>query len=215
MIRKLWHAIGKRWGSVSTKQRIWDAEYKAGRWTYDRSGPNNESREPIYGFLERYGRDGAILDLGCGSGMTALEMKPNFQEYVGVDISDLAIERARATLNKESDRADRVRFFVDDIVSFVPAAEFSIILFRESIMYIPQHRIEGMLRRYCSYLRPGGLFLIRICDTNRFRGIIQILKSNLQVSETFVPGGDSTMAIFVCVPAQDRRSGALSENPAT
>ena len=104
MIRKILSAIVKRWGSSLAKQRVWDSEYKAGQWTYSRGGPNNEAREPIYEFIEKYGANGSILDLGCGSGMTALEMKNNFVEYIGVDVSEVAIEKARLALSKEADR---------------------------------------------------------------------------------------------------------------
>src|ERR1700736_5325663 len=112
MIQRIARAMIKRWGTAAAKQRLWDSEYKTGQWTYERGGQNNESREPIYRFLGKYCDVGSILDLGCGSGMTSLEMRNNFCEYVGVDISEISVEKARVELSKEVDKAHKTKFFV-------------------------------------------------------------------------------------------------------
>ncbi len=199
MIRKIIAAFVKRWGSPRARQSVWNSEYQTGKWTYDRNGQNNEAQEPIYKFLHKYGESGSILDLGCGSGMTALEMKNTFRCYTGVDVSDVAIEKARSAISDEPDRTKKVQFFVSDISTFVPNGRFSVILFRESIYYVPQLRIKGMLARYCSHLLPEGVFLVRICDRDRFRKIIDLLETELQVIETYEVN-DSKMSLFVCSP---------------
>jgi len=199
MIQRIANALIKRWGTATAKQRVWDSEYKTGRWTYQRGGQNNESREPVYGFLEKYGAGGSILDLGCGSGMTALEMRNNFREYLGVDISEIAVGKARVELCKEIDRAHKTRFFASDISSFQPDRKFSVILFRESIYYVPQHQIGQMINRYCSHLGPGGVFIVRVCDKYAYKGIIRLLETNLQVTDTYF-AQDSKMVILACSP---------------
>jgi len=199
MIRRVISAFIKRWGTPGAKQRIWDSEYKTGKWTYDRNGQHNEAGEPVYKLLKKYGTHGTILDLGCGSGMTALEMDNSFQSYVGVDVSDVAIEKARIALSTESGRASKVQFCVSDISTFVPDREFSVILFRESIYYVPQPRLKGMLDTYCSNLTPGGVFIIRLCDRNKYRQIINLLEKTFQVVERYNPD-DSPMTILVCSP---------------
>ncbi len=199
MIQRIANALIKRWGTATAKQRVWDSEYKTGRWTYQRGGQNNEGREPVYGFLEKYGAGGSILDLGCGSGMTALEMRNNFREYVGVDISEIAVGKARVELCKEIDRAHKTRFFASDISSFQPDRKFSVILFRESIYYVPQHQIGQMINRYCSHLCPGGVFIVRVCDKDTYKGIIRLLETNLQVTDTYF-AQDSKMVILACSP---------------
>ena len=155
MLRRAIAAVVKTWGNSSAKQRIWDSEYSTGRWTYDREGQNNEGSEPIYGVLESYCANGSILDLGCGSGMTVLEMKNNFSEYVGVDVSAVAIEKARAALATEGDRAAKISFMVSDISTFDPGRNFSVILFRESINYVPLRQIRPVLKNYFTYLLSG------------------------------------------------------------
>ena len=49
----------------------------------------------MYQFLEKYANSGNILDLGCGPGNTANELKEQvYQSYIGVDISDAALAKA-------------------------------------------------------------------------------------------------------------------------
>jgi SAM-dependent methyltransferase len=205
MMRRIIAALMKRWGSSAAKQRVWDSEYKTGKWTYDRKGHNNEANEPIYRFLEKYGTGGTILDLGCGSGMTALEMKNTFREYVGVDVSDIAIQKARAALSEELSRAKKVRFFVSDIATFEPDGQFSIILYRESIYYVPQHKIKAMLDRYCSHLLTGGVFIVRLCNRDKYKGIISLLEGSLRIIEKYA-SQDSTTTILVCSPTKMKQN---------
>jgi SAM-dependent methyltransferase len=200
-------AMIKRWGPKAAKQRVWNSEYEKGKWQYQRQGPNNEDVEPVYEFVERYATDGTVLDLGCGSGMTALEMRNTFRSYVGVDVSDVAISNARAVLENGVNRATKVRFFAADISSYVTDENFSVILFRESIYYVPMHMIKSMLDRYARNLILGGAFIVRICDRERFKGIIQLIESNFRLEETFTPQ-DSSMTILVFRPCGSKSAEA-------
>ncbi len=205
MIRGVIAAFMKRWGPPAAKQRVWDSEYKTGKWTYDKNGQHNEAQEPVYQFLERYGTDGTILDLGCGSGMTALEMKNTFRAYVGVDVSEIAIQKARAALSEESSRAEKVRFFVGDIEKFESDTRYSIILFRESLYYVPRHQIKGMLDRYISHLHTDGVFIVRLCDREKYKGLVSLLEENLKVIEKYAPQ-NSSLTILVCSPQKGNQN---------
>ena len=154
--------------------------------------------------LEAYAADNSILDLGCGSGMTALEMKNNFKEYVGVDVSEVAVEKAREALSRELDRAGKVSFVASDIYEFAPARKFSVILFRESIYYVPLHRIKSMLQRYSTHLLPHGVLIVRLCDRHRYKSIVKILELDFQGKEVFA-ANDSPMSIFICSPSDQGR----------
>lgn len=195
-IRRAFIAATKRWGTPSAKRRAWDGEYRASRWAPDGRGAHSALPDPIYGFLERYSAEGAVLDLGCGSGMTALEMTPNFKSYLGIDISTDAVGKARTALNEELHGPKSIQFLAGDVFSFKPSGVFSVILFRECIYYIPFSRIKSMLLRYANHLAPGGVFLIRLCDRRRYRKIIRLLETNFAVRELYEPE-DSTLAIIV------------------
>ncbi len=197
MFQKIARAVAKRWGPTSAKQAVWDSEYRRGAWTYNRHGKNDEWAEPLYPILEPLTEGARILDLGCGSGMTVLEMAGNFEAYLGVDISPVAVATARDALSGETEKGPKASFLVADIASFEPPGVFSVLIFRESIYYVPLHQIEPMLRRCIAHLSPAGSIVIRICDREKHRRIIAIARNLLQVTEVFA-ARDSLMSIYVC-----------------
>jgi SAM-dependent methyltransferase len=202
-IKRISAALKKRWGSAESKQNVWDAEYSTGHWDYDPAKDSGHDQDPIYGFLDRYCSGKSILDLGCGKGMTALEMAPGFREYMGVDISSVAVDQAISALSSASDRAGKMQFAVSDIFSYEPTIAYSVILFRESIYYVPQNRISGMLARYRQSLTEDGVFLVRLCDRSRYKKIIDILNQEFSIIESYAPP-ESKMAILVCSPTIKR-----------
>lgn len=192
-------SITKRWGSQTAKQRVWDSEYRNGKW--DVSEAQLAVADPIYKFLDRYSLDARILDLGCGGGVTALEMNSQYREYVGVDVSDVAVASAIHAAALDSKRTDKTSFCVGDISNFVPPGKFDVILFRESIYYLPLHQIKKALNHYRSFLRKGGVFIIRLCNRHKYTAIIDLLERDLQIHEKFAPE-DSKTAILVCSPGK-------------
>ena len=134
--------ILKRWGSTSKKKSIWDQEFADGQWEYI----DHTDDDVIYLFLYKYGNRGSILDLGCGSGNTGNEMDVSkYHRYTGVDISEIAIQRA-LDRSKNNHRQDKNEYFCNDISCYVPRKRYDIILFRESIFYIPNTKIKDVLR---------------------------------------------------------------------
>jgi SAM-dependent methyltransferase len=190
--------ITKRWGSRTAKQRVWDAEYRSGKWD---SGHSKRSvvRDPIYRFLDRYGLGARILDLGCGAGLTAFEMMSAFREYVGVDVSDVAIASANRDASLDPAYAGKTRFCVGDISDFAPVGEFDVILFRESIYYLPTHQIKKAFDHYSLFLSENGVFILRLCNRYKYSAIIDLLERNLRIQEKFTPE-DSKTVIVVCSP---------------
>lgn len=190
--------ILKRWGPRKVKQRIWDAEYAGGEWDYLREATERATgaKDPVYMFLDKYCAGATVLDLGCGIGYTVLEMTDAFREYVGVDISIVAIDRANAALQSDSKRAQKSRFLVSDLTNFVPDRQFSVILFRESIYYFP---VGELLNRCCPYLAPGGVFIIRLYNRYKFKGIVDFIETNFHLIERYAPR-NSAAIIIVCSP---------------
>ena len=191
-------SITKRWGSQSAKQRVWDSEYRGGKW--DVSQEQLAGTDPIYQSLDRYGVDARILDLGCGGGVTALEMTSEYREYVGVDVSDVAVASAIHAVSLDPKRAGKTSFCVGDIANFRPAGEFNVILFRESIYYLPLHQIKKALNHYSAFLGKNGVFIVRLCNRYKYTSISELLQKNLQIDQKFLPA-DSKTAIIIGSPA--------------
>ncbi|MGA7565340.1 MAG: class I SAM-dependent methyltransferase, partial [Terriglobales bacterium] len=120
----------------------------------------------VYNHLERHTANGRILDIGCGSGNTATEMDGNYRTYVGVDISETALAKARKR-SEDCGRQDKNVFECSDFLSYTPTGQFDVILFRESMYHVPIGKVKSTLDRYAAYLNDGGVFIVRLFATSR------------------------------------------------
>jgi SAM-dependent methyltransferase len=177
----------KRWGSAAAKGRVWDEEYSKGKWDYLDTHNEKPARsgDQIYRYLNKYCLGASVLDLGCGAGTTALEMTDAYREYVGVDVSAVAVERARSNLSQNPQRAGKTFFCASDILSFMPDRQFSTIVFRESLYYFPVEQIKDLMGRYSDYLAPEGAFIIRIHDRRKYQGIVNAIEKHLDLVEKY------------------------------
>jgi SAM-dependent methyltransferase len=177
--RSALRALLQTYGAGPVKKVLWDVEFSNGRWDcLDRT-----AGDCVYPFLEKYGSNGSILDLGCGSGSTGNELDTTaYERYVGVDISDVAIERAQQR-SEANGRADRNRYRQSDILSYAPDRSFDVILFRDSIYYVPRRHIKAMLQRYAQYLEAGGVFIVRMADAEKYQDIVATIETHFAVVE--------------------------------
>jgi len=161
------------------KRRLWNREFAAGRWDFIERTPG----DPVYQCVEKHCKQGSILDLGCGSGNTGCELDVKaYHDYTGVDISEVALKKARQR-SAAVQRAGRNRYVQSDILTYVPDRSYDVILFRESIYYIPQGRIKGLLNRYSNYLKPGGVFIVRWHDSGSGQRIPEVVGAGYKVLE--------------------------------
>lgn len=72
----------------------WDKEYSQGKWDYLTS-LSESGRNAIIGMYCNYFHSGAeILDVGCGVGSITKYIK--FKNYLGIDISKVALKKAKS-----------------------------------------------------------------------------------------------------------------------
>jgi SAM-dependent methyltransferase len=151
------HGLLKRYGPSSLKKVFWDQEFANGHWNFI----DNTLGDPVYPHLEKYVGHGSILDLGCGPGNTATELSSPYRNYVGLDISEVALEKARKK-TAEVGRSERNRFACGDFMSFDPGQKFEVILFRESMYHVPLGKVKAVLDRYTQFLTEDGVFIVRL-----------------------------------------------------
>jgi len=146
-------------GPQGIKRRVWDREYRKNMWKFR----DHTAGDYVYPHLESHTRQGSILDLGCGSGNTATELSDSaYGSYLGVDISQAALERA-STRTIACGREEKNRFARADFLEWQPPGEqFDVILFRESMYHVPLSKVKVLLERYSSYLKDGGVFIVRV-----------------------------------------------------
>ena len=197
-VKNVFRGLLQRYGTQTMKKRLWDKEYSNGRWSClegsgDRSVPE---------LVEKYANLGNILDLGCGPGSTSLEFNPeSYTQYTGVDISDVAIDKARMRARAKN-RAERNQYLQSDILTFEPAQVYDVILYGDSIYYIPQGQIAPMLNRYSQFLKSNGVFVARLFDISGKRhDILDKIQANFQVTESHTDRDGACLIVFRPFPA--------------
>lgn len=203
--------LAQRYGPKSIKRYLWNGEFFTGRWNcLDQTGDDS-----VHLQVEKYANHGGILDLGCGPGTTSIELNlAAYSFYTGVDISDVAIQKAR-TRALEAGRADRNEYCQSDIFTYEPARQYDVILYGDSIYYIPPRRIAPMLSRYSTYLTKGGVFIARMFDVSgKRRRILDTIESHCDVVEKHLHE-QTQVCIIVFRPVPEVRRVTIANESAT
>lgn len=161
--------------SLTPDNDSWDQDYANGRWDFLEEDARELARHAlIANYCRCHDPEGRILDLGCGTGVLCdyLDRKQKYK-YVGVDISSVAISRAKEKFN--------LKFKCSDALSFSPAGKFDIIIFNEVLYYTD---FEAVLKKYCHVLKPDGIFIISIYrKQNNFDNIWQLISQMFHAVE--------------------------------
>lgn len=110
-------------------------------------GSLEESTRPYRAFLQRFLKTHgvkSVVDLGCGDWQFARHIDWSDIDYVGVDVSDLALERARAAAPAGA------RFMLADATrDDLPRAD--LLIAKDVLQHWPRADIEGFARRLQAY----------------------------------------------------------------
>lgn len=138
----------------------WNHQYAIGRWEVLKAPVENARFDACIALLRRHVAGGRLLEIGCGEALLQRRLAPgDFQRLVGVDISDVAISRAR-------DFADhRVRYLAADMQELELDEKFDAVIFSESINYVRRRNL--LLRKYGRFLSDGGVFIVSIYRNKR------------------------------------------------
>lgn len=160
-----------RFGGLVLRRRAFDQKYSDGSWDYFDKDHSFEMVKVV----EKYARKGRILDIGCGTGILVSMMKPDaFKHYLGVDVSPEAIARAQQS------KSEKIHFEISDIQNYKCKDTFDLIVFEESLYYVPFFR-RRLLQRCAQWLKPKGLFIVTVADPRRFRGMVKMIRRNFQI----------------------------------
>jgi SAM-dependent methyltransferase len=118
--------------------------------------------------------DGAVVDLGCGSGIWAKELNDSGYQVSGVDISQAMIELARQ-------RVPAAEFHVASFLEFPLPACKAVTALGEVFNYLfdPTNSLSS-LRRICkrafAALAPNGILVFDVAEPGRCKGRTQGFK---------------------------------------
>jgi 2-polyprenyl-3-methyl-5-hydroxy-6-metoxy-1,4-benzoquinol methylase len=113
----------------------------------------------VPGLTERLEEGIDVLDVGCGSGRALNLMAREFpnSRFVGYDISEEAIARARAEIRDNG--ADNVRFEIKDAASLDERARYDLITTFDAVH--DQAKPAKVLKGIFEALRPDGVYLMQ------------------------------------------------------
>lgn len=130
---------------------------------------------------------GAMLDLGCGTGLAGAVFRPLVDRLVGVDLSPRMIEQARAkTLYDRLDVSDDVQFLAAEHAA---GAVYDLILAADVFVYLSD--LAPVVAAAARVLAPGGFFAFTL-ETHPGDGII------LGAALRYAHGADHARAALAC-----------------
>lgn len=153
---------------------LWDKEYSSGKWDCLSDMP----ADILYPHVEKYGANGAILDLGCGPGATADEVK-SYKSYLGIDVSEVCLEKARSRV------ADRpASFAFGNITTYQPQFLYDVIVLADALYYVPKYKLDEVLDLLLSHLTPTGVIIVRTRDdAGRHKPLLAKLEKDFAILE--------------------------------
>lgn len=179
---------------------VLEREYRDGEWDYLVDAREAARFHVVAGYCLRTAAAPRVLEVGCGEGTLADRLTPQrYSEFVGVDVADTAVGRARARslVNAE--------FVAADAMEYVPGSEgkFDAIVFNEVLEYFPDPL--AAVRRFEPWLAPGGEIVVsqfRSADNARTRRIWRFLHARYETRlRTVVQTDGLTWTVEALVPA--------------
>jgi len=121
--------------------------------------------------LAQFQKDDVVLDLGCGEGFL-ISLMPNLpKKIVGVDISNIALNRAKKILKGK--RNIELHWGDAENLEF-PNGTFNKIICSELLEHVP--RPKKVITEIHRVLKNNGLLIISIPDEKRIQFIMKIAK---------------------------------------
>ncbi len=141
----------------------WEKQYTEGKWnhldTLEESG-----RYAIIGlYCNWFHKQPDVLDVGCGTGIITNYIK--FKNFLGIDISEDAIQKA----NKKENCA----FLATNAEEFRTDKKFDVIIFNEILYYLDAIKI---MKKYEEFLNPEGIFVISIWENPRTKLVWDLIE---------------------------------------
>jgi SAM-dependent methyltransferase len=138
----------------------WNEHYASGYTPWDSDEPDPALVATVEAGTIPVGR---TLEVGCGTGTNALWLAAHGFNALGVDVSPLAIDRARA---KMGDTASACRFEVLDFLTDPPEGAFDFVFDRGCFHVFDAPEVRARFAALVArVLTPGGLWLSLIGST--------------------------------------------------
>jgi len=186
------HYLATRFGWRKLRSLAFDEKYRAGDWNFRTDGTGE-----LAAVIRRYLRAGDLLIMGCG-GASILEgvEASGLNSALGIDISEEAIRLASRFASA------RIAFRLADMETFQCPHPYDVILFSESLNYVPATRQMPLLKRLAEQLKPGGALVVTFAQAKRYADILERIRRNFAVLEDRpFPGAKRHLLVFCPYPS--------------
>jgi len=181
------HYLVTRFGPQKLRSMAFDEKYRQGDWRFQ-----GDSTGELPGVVRRYLRKGDLLVLGCG-GSSILEglEADGVNSVLGLDLSEEAIRLASRYASP------KVAFQIANMETFECPRSYDVVLFSESLNYVPGGRQVALLHRLGAHLKPGGAFVVTLAEAKRYHDIIERVRANFRMLEDHpFPGSTRHLLVF-------------------
>lgn len=161
------HYLAARFCGPLLRRLAFDAKFENGDWIHS---PDYHLAKVI---SELYA-GGDILSMGNGGNALgrALDQK-DYYFYLGLDVSTKATAYARQLSD-----CNKQHFITRDMTKFKSSWKFDVIVFPESIYYLPPTAQLSLLRKLSSNLKKNGHFIITIAQPARQFSSLELIRNN-------------------------------------
>jgi 2-polyprenyl-3-methyl-5-hydroxy-6-metoxy-1,4-benzoquinol methylase len=165
------HFFATRLGPKSLRKLAFDEKYSSGDWDFSNDGPKE-----LMKLVESHANKGHILIMGCGGASILKDISPEaYASVLGVDLSTEAIRLACQYAGP------KISFQQADMTKFNFPRAYDLVLFSESIYYIPFLHRKRYLQKICQHLTHGGSILVTISQSKRYRNIFSMIRNSFEV----------------------------------
>jgi ubiquinone/menaquinone biosynthesis C-methylase UbiE len=124
--------------------------------------------------------DSTVLDVGCGTGASALpaaEVVGPSGSVLGVDLAEKLLERARAKAAQR--QLQNVEFRLGDMTNLgLPDGHFDAVVSVFSVFFVPD--MEGLVRELWRMVKPGGQLAITTWGVRFFEPVYSIWREAIR-----------------------------------
>jgi len=167
------HFLATRFAPAAVRRAAFDEKYRLRQW-----GKEKEHSADLRAVLLKHLRQGDLLLLGCGAASILENLdKEGMNSAIGVDLSAEALRIAKQYESKA------IRFVQADMLQFETSDRFDVIMFSESLYYVPAAQQGAFLHRLLSNLKAGGVFLVTLAQPARYHAILEMIRKEFTVLE--------------------------------
>lgn len=128
------------------------------------------------------GQRGRLLDVGCGAGQLLLALADQFDQLLGVDVSEVRIDLANAILRDRYPlRRDKVRFELVSPVAPLPADDRSFDAVIACVVLEAVPDVFFTMDEIARVCRPGGCLIVSVANACSISNAVGMLLGRIPV----------------------------------